>query len=62
MEIIKLVSILLFHIFVSNANSEDFISGEVLKLLEKLTLKVETLEKVPICAFVNNSMTDFVKF
>ena len=48
MEIIKIVTILLFHIVVSNANSEDFISGEVLKLLEKLALKVETLEKVPI--------------
>ena len=49
MEIIKLVtSILLVQIFISNANSEDFVSGEVLKLLEKLALKVETLEKVPI--------------
>ena len=60
MEIIKVVAILLFHIFVSNANSEDFISGEVLKLLEKVALKVETLEKVSICAFVSNSETDFV--
>ena len=62
MEIIKVVAILLFHIFVSNANSEDFISGEVLKLFEKLTSKVESLEKVPIYNFVTNPMTHFVKF
>ena len=63
MEIIKLVtSILLVQIFISNANSEDFDSGEVLKLLDKLTSKVETLEKVPICAFVNKSMAYFVTF
>ena len=54
MEIIKIVAMVLLQIFVSNsnANAEDFIFGEVLKLLEKLTLQVETLEKVLICALL----------